>query len=103
MGSHRIDDYLIGLGEELFWGLDESDKKVYLRLDLLKNTMLYDITILRWVECLRSLRKSVIYKYEKYRKCFFNINELNIEDVETIQIAKILSFHNDFLDTPFLV
>lgn len=103
MGSHRIDDYLIGLGEELFLGLDESDKKVYLRLDLLKNTMLYDITILRWVECLRSLRKSVIYKYEKYRKCFFNINELNIEDVETIQIAKILSFHNDFLDTPFLV
>jgi len=101
-----IDDYLIGLGEELFFGLDELDIKREMRFRLLRGTTLYGITIPRWIECLRIIRKAIIDEYEKYHKYFININRLNIrsEDYYEIrQIALILHFHNDFLDTPFLV
>lgn len=101
-----INDYLIGLGEELFFGLDETDINSDMRFRMLRGTTLYGITMPRWIECLQIIRKVITDEYEKYHKYFININRLNIESAdyyEIRQIALILHFHNDFLDTPFLV
>ena len=61
----KIEDFIIGLGEELFFGLDESDKNRDVRLQKLKCTTLYDITIPRWIECLRLIRSRITDEYEK--------------------------------------
>lgn len=105
-GVHSVEDYLIGVGEELFFGLDESDIDRDTRFQILRRTTLYGITIPRWIECLQIIKKAITDEYEKHQNYFININHLNIaraDYYEIRQIAMILHYHNDFLDTPFLV
>ncbi|MDN4847731.1 hypothetical protein QYC42_01945 [Ligilactobacillus salivarius] len=106
LGVHSVEDYLIGVGEELFFGLDESDIDRDTRFQILRRTTLYGITIPRWIECLQIIKKAITDEYEKNQNYFININHLNIaraDYYEIRQIAMILHYHNDFLDTPFLV
>lgn len=106
LGVSSVEDYLIGVGEELFFGLDESDIDRDTRFQILRRTTLYGITIPRWIECLQIIKKAITDEYEKHQNYFININHLNIaraDYYEIRQIAMILHYHNDFLDTPFLI
>ena len=109
MSESRIpndEDYLMGLAEEMFLGLDESDGNRIERLNMLKKRKLHGITLIRWIECLRSIYQACLKNYLKYGNNFLDIKKLNIEyvsDDEIKQIADTLRFYNDFLDTPFFV
>ena len=103
--NKKSDAELIGLGEEFFLGLDESDSKKVERFLKLKNYVLYDISLEDWIGILLSLKEAAVRR-AKQSQYFLPLDDLvkSMNNISRIQlVARVLSFKNDFLDTPFLI
>lgn len=102
--NERISGRVKGVGEEFFAALSSSPSK----LNYWKNILIYDISMEDWFYIFNELKGLAFNLIIKKRLFFVEVSQLKLLSEEKLNneletVARVLSFKNDLLDTPFLI